>query len=55
MSEKEQFPTIRFEELKERMEVALTPIDFDTLIEKGVIRERNGWYKILKFEENVPK
>lgn len=46
MSQDKDTPVIKTEELKELMEQAVMPIDFDDLIEKGIIEKRRGWYKV---------
>jgi hypothetical protein len=48
---KEEYPVITGEELKVKMEEAVTPIDFEALIEKGVLEKRRGWYKVNKLSD----
>lgn len=51
MDKKNQRPTITIEELEERARELVTPIDFDALIQAGVLEKHRAWYKILKMDE----
>lgn len=53
MAEK-KYPTINKEELKERIKVLTTPIDFDALIKEGILEKQGAWYKVLKVNELPP-
>jgi hypothetical protein len=44
-------PAITIEELEVRARELVTPIDFDALIQGGVLEKHRGWYKILKKDE----
>lgn len=37
-------------ELDELLKEAATPIDFDALVQAGVLEKRGGWYAILDFD-----
>lgn len=39
------------EELEEHIKDAITPIDFEALIQAGVLEKRGSWYKICKKDE----
>lgn len=55
MNKKEQQkPIISIEELEERARELVTPIDFDSLVESGVLEKHRTWYKILKMDELTP-
>jgi hypothetical protein len=54
MSEKKQYQTITKEELRERIKVLTTPIDFDALIQAGVLEKQGAWYKVIKWGELPP-
>jgi hypothetical protein len=47
MDRKNRQPTITVEELEERARELVTPIDFDALIQAGVLEKHRAWYKIL--------
>ncbi len=47
------FP-INKEELEQLIIDAATPIDYDKLIEQGILKKKRGWYKVLKANE-LPK
>jgi hypothetical protein len=50
--EKKSFSTLAsLEEFKQRTEKLITPIDFDQLINDGIIEKKRGWYKIINFQE----
>ncbi len=42
---------INYEELEQHARELATPIDFDALIEAGIIEKHGAWYKILKKDE----
>ena len=48
MEEANRQSVISREELEQRARDLVIPIDFDTLIQQGVLEKRRGWYKILK-------
>ncbi len=39
------------EEWAEGTRELIKPIDFDTLIEAGVLEKKGAWYKVLKYNE----
>lgn len=39
------------EELMELIRETNQPIDFDNLIENGILEKKGAWYKVLKFKE----
>jgi len=41
-------------ELEQLLKEAATPIDFQELIQAGVLEKRGSWYAILKFDELPP-
>lgn len=51
MDMKNQPPVITYDELEQRTRELVMPIDFDGLIQAGVLEEHRGWYKILKADE----
>lgn len=53
MAEK-QYPTITKEELRDRIKVLTTPIDFDALIKSGVLEKKGARYKVIKWNELPP-
>ena len=54
MSEKKQYPTVTREELRERIKVLTTPIDFDALIRDGVLEKQGSRYKVIKWDQLPP-
>lgn len=51
MDKKRRQPVIDFAKLEHRARELVTPIDFDALVQAGVLEWRRGWYKILKMDE----
>lgn len=51
MDKKKRSPVITIEELEERARELVTPIDFDALIQAGILEKHRGWYKIIKMDE----
>jgi hypothetical protein len=49
-----EYPMITKEELKERIKVLTTPIDFDALIKSGVLERQGKRYKVIKWNELPP-
>lgn len=54
MDEPKRQSIITVEQLEQRARELATPIDFDALIQAGVLEKRRGWYKILKKDELPP-
>jgi len=40
-----------YRELEHRARELVTPIDFDALIEAGILEKKGAWYRVLKNEE----
>ena len=53
MNEK-KYSTITIEELRERIKVLTTPIDFEALIKAGVLEKGGAWYKVINWKELPP-
>jgi len=51
MSVKRHYPEISKEELRNRIKVLTTPIDFEALIKTGVLEKKGAWYKVIKWGE----
>ena len=51
MSRKRDYHEVTREEVERTLNVLSTPIDFDGLIEAGVLEKRGVWYKILKMDK----
>lgn len=51
MNQKPDSRIMSLEELKQRGEELITPIDFDQLVRDGVVEKKRGWYKIKNFQE----
>ena len=50
----EKSTVISLEDLKVKMEEVTIPIDFEALIESGILEKSRGWYKVNKFSELPP-
>ena len=42
---------LSLKEFKQKGEELTTPIDFDQLVNDGIIEKKRGWYKIRNFQE----
>lgn len=42
------------QEMKEKLKKLATPIDFEGLIKKGVLKKKGAWYEILNMDK-LPK
>lgn len=51
MSKNKPVPEMRADEFEQILREHATPIDFDGLIESGVIEKRGAWYKILNMAD----
>jgi hypothetical protein len=49
--EKRREPIMSSDEWAQTTEALITPVDFDALVQAGVLEKRKGWYKILKGNE----
>lgn len=49
-----KYPIITKEELRDRIKVLTTPIDFDALIKTRVLEKKGAWYKVLNWRELPP-
>jgi hypothetical protein len=54
MDTKKPHTIMTTEELQELLKEAATPIDFEELIQAGVLEKRGSWYAIRKFDELPP-